>query len=37
MMDAAALVFVVEDDAPMRASLQNLLRSVGLQTNGVSL
>jgi len=31
MMHAAALVFVVEDDASLRASLQNLLRSVGLR------
>ena len=31
MMDAAALVFVVDDDAPMRESLKNLLRSVGLR------
>ncbi len=31
MMEAEALVFVVDDDAPMRESLQNLLRSVGLQ------
>jgi FixJ family two-component response regulator len=30
-MDAEALVFVVDDDASMRASLQNLLRSVGLR------
>ena len=30
-MHAAALVFVVEDDASLRASLQNLLRSVGLR------
>ena len=30
-MDADALVCVVEDDAPMRESLQNLLRSVGLR------
>jgi FixJ family two-component response regulator len=30
-MDAEALVFVVDDDASMRESLQNLLRSVGLQ------
>jgi FixJ family two-component response regulator len=30
-MDTEALVCVVEDDAPLRASLQNLLRSVGLQ------
>jgi len=30
-MDADAIVFVVEDDAPLRASLQNLLRSVGLR------
>src|SRR5262249_1060452 len=31
MMDAEALVFVVNDDASMRESLQNLLRSVGLR------
>jgi FixJ family two-component response regulator len=31
MMDAEALVFVVDDDAPLRESLQNLLRSVGLR------
>jgi FixJ family two-component response regulator len=31
MMDAEALVFVVDDDAPMRESLQNLLQSVGLR------
>jgi FixJ family two-component response regulator len=31
MMEAEALVFVVDDDAPMRESLKNLLRSVGLQ------
>ena len=31
MIDAEALVFVVDDDAPMRESLQNLLRSVGLR------
>src|SRR5215467_4767888 len=31
MMHAAALVFVVDDDAPLRESLQNLLRSVGLR------
>jgi FixJ family two-component response regulator len=30
-MDAEAMVFVVDDDAPMRESLQNLLRSVGLR------
>jgi FixJ family two-component response regulator len=30
-MDAEALVFVVEDDAPLRESLQNLIRSVGLR------
>ena len=30
-MDADALVFVVDDDAPMRESLKNLLRSVGLR------
>jgi FixJ family two-component response regulator len=31
MMDAEALVFVVDDDASLRASLQDLLASVGLQ------
>jgi FixJ family two-component response regulator len=31
MMDAEAVVFVVDDDASMRESLQNLLRSVGLR------
>ena len=31
MMDAEALVFVVEDDASLRASLQDLLESVGLR------
>jgi len=31
MMDTEALVCVVEDDAPLRESLINLLRSVGLQ------
>jgi FixJ family two-component response regulator len=30
MMDAEAMVFVVDDDAPMRESLKNLIRSVGL-------
>jgi FixJ family two-component response regulator len=30
-MDAEALVFVVDDDAPMRESLTNLMRSVGLR------
>jgi FixJ family two-component response regulator len=30
-MDAEALVFVVDDDAPTRESLKNLLRSVGLR------
>jgi FixJ family two-component response regulator len=30
-MDAEAMVFIVDDDAPMRESLQNLLRSVGLR------
>jgi len=30
-MDAEALVFVVDDDASMRASLQDLLESVGLR------
>jgi FixJ family two-component response regulator len=30
-MDAEALVFVVDDDAPLRESLKNLLRSVGLR------
>jgi FixJ family two-component response regulator len=31
MSEADAMVFVVDDDAPMRESLKNLLRSVGLQ------
>ena len=31
MTDADALVFVVDDDAPLRESLQDLLRSVGLR------
>ena len=31
MSEADAVVFVVDDDAPMRESLKNLLRSVGLQ------
>jgi RNA polymerase sigma factor (sigma-70 family) len=31
MMDADALVFVIDDDASLRASLQDLLESVGLQ------
>jgi FixJ family two-component response regulator len=31
MMEAETMVFVVDDDAPMRESLQNLLRSVGLR------
>ena len=30
-MDAKAMVFVVEDDAPLRASLQDLMQSVGLR------
>jgi len=30
-MDAEALVFVVDDDAPTRESLKNLMRSVGLR------
>ena len=30
-MDAEALVFVVDDEAPMRESLTNLMRSVGLR------
>ena len=30
-MDADAMVFVVDDDAPMRESLKNLMRSVGLR------
>jgi FixJ family two-component response regulator len=30
MMDAEAMVFVVDDDAPLRESLKNLIRSVGL-------
>ena len=31
MSETDAMVFVVDDDAPMRESLKNLLRSVGLQ------
>ena len=31
MTDADARVFVVDDDAPMRESLKNLVRSVGLR------
>ena len=31
MTDAEALVFVVDDDASLRASLQDLLESVGLR------
>ena len=31
MMDTEALVFVVDDDAPLRESLTNLLQSVGLR------
>ncbi len=31
MSETDAMVFVVDDDAPMRQSLKNLLRSVGLQ------
>ncbi len=31
MTEADALVFVVDDDAPMRESLKNLIRSVGLR------
>jgi len=30
-MDAEAVVFVVDDDASLRASLQDLLESVGLR------
>jgi FixJ family two-component response regulator len=30
-MDTDAMVFVVDDDAPLRESLQNLIRSVGLR------
>jgi len=31
MSETDAMVFVVDDDAPMRESLKNLIRSVGLQ------
>ena len=31
MMETDAMVFVVDDDAPMRESLRNLIRSVGLR------
>ncbi|MBV8173570.1 MAG: response regulator transcription factor [Verrucomicrobia bacterium] len=30
MLEGAAIVYVIEDDAPMRESLGNLIRSVGL-------
>ena len=35
-MDAEAIVFVVEGDAPLRASLQDLMRSVGLRVAAVA-
>jgi FixJ family two-component response regulator len=31
MTAACAIVFVIDDDAPLRESLQNLMRSVRLQ------
>jgi FixJ family two-component response regulator len=31
MTETDAMVFVVDDDAPMRESLKNLIRSVGLR------
>ena len=31
MTDSAGVVFVVDDDASMRESLKNLIRSVGLR------
>ena len=31
MSETDAMVFVVDDDAPMRESLKNLIRSVGLR------
>jgi FixJ family two-component response regulator len=31
MSETAGVVFVVDDDAPMRESLKNLIRSVGLR------
>jgi FixJ family two-component response regulator len=31
MIETEAVVFIVDDDAPMRESLKNLLRSIGLQ------
>jgi len=31
MTDTEAVVFIVDDDAPMRQSLKNLLRSIGLR------
>ena len=33
MKEAEAVVFVVDDDAPTRESLNNLIRSVGLKAN----
>jgi hypothetical protein len=32
MMETHAMVFVVDDDAPVRESLKNLIRSFGLRT-----
>jgi FixJ family two-component response regulator len=31
MTEVRAIVFAIDDDAPLRESLQNLMRSVGLQ------
>jgi len=31
MSETDAMVFVVDDDAPMRESLKNLIRSVGMR------
>ena len=37
MTDSAGVVFVVDDDASIRESLTNLLRSVGLRVETLAL
>jgi len=37
MTDSAGVVFVVDDDASMRESLKNLIRSVGLRVETLPL
>jgi len=36
VIEADAVVFVVDDDAAMRRSLENLIRSIGLRVCGSS-